>query len=173
MLFLSRLWLISFGGPFDSCKEKETQLHLEELASFRVEKNLGSSLYSLHLSSWKVAHTEPPLPNLFFTSKGVALPNRCFIQPHIGFHEYALALQFYMMTGGYLEIEKCTTMKSGCLVYEHVRANHMTKMFDILEAFTNLHGYTYICSDGSTQPASHARFTIANPLLLQCAWLLE
>ncbi|KAK7329055.1 hypothetical protein VNO77_23200 [Canavalia gladiata] len=49
---LSKLWPISSGGPFDSCKEKETLWHLEELASFRVEKNLGSFLHSLHCQTY-------------------------------------------------------------------------------------------------------------------------
>ncbi|KAK7360906.1 hypothetical protein VNO77_02924 [Canavalia gladiata] len=43
------------------------------------------------------------------------------------------------------------------------------KKVDILEAFTDLHGYTYVRSDGSTELAPHARLTLVDPRLLQRA----
>lgn len=42
----------------------------------------------------------------------------------------------------------------------------MTKMLDVLEAFLNLHGYTYLRLDGTTKPEQRQ---VCLPLL-QCRW---
>ena len=94
----------------------------------------------------------PPLPSPYFSPLQPALL-RMYLYQHMALQELAQLL-YQLKSGGHK-----------ALIF-----TQMTKMLDVLEAFLNLHGYTYLRLDGTTKPEQRQAsprfpFAHASPLV--------